>query len=203
MNERDLKLEAALASQLGVDGNDYIFTTKRVFLVRINLVILKLLLEDKKKRGITVVLDRPHGYLTHLLTLHKVDQTNLLYADTVTKLSSSVPIEIQENVIYTNGPFHLDLLLNLFLDGQIDDSQTAKTDLDDIDFILIDNIATALAYNTMTSVENFLRTLRELISTKNILFVAGIDADAHKTLYWLLKRYITNEIKIEERWLHG
>ncbi len=203
MNERDLKLEEALSSQLGVDGNDYMFTTKQVFLVRVNLVILKLLLEERKKRGIAVVLDRPHGYLAHLLTLHKIDQTNLSYIDTVAKFSGDCVFEDPKKVIYTNGPFHVELLLNAFSEGYTDDFQTKVIDISEVDFIIIDNIATALTYNTMESIAMCCEALRKLAEEHGILCVVGIDPDAHRSLYSLLKGYMTNEIKIEERWLRG
>ncbi len=204
MNQKDLKLEAALSSQLGVDGNDYIFTTKQVFMVRVNLVILKLLLEDRKKRGVVIVLDRPHGYLAHLLTLHQIDQSNLSYIDTVAKLSGDCIVDDPKKVVYTSGPFHAELLLNAFSEGYVDgDFKTKKIDLREMDFILIDNIATALRYNTMESMEMCLESLKSLSDEYDILTVCGIDPSANRSLYSLLKTYINNEIKIEERWLRG
>ena len=203
MNEKDLRLEEALSSQLGVDGNDYIFTTKQVFMVRVNLVILKLLLENRKKRGVAVVLDRPYGYLAHLLSLHRVDQTNLSYIDTVARFSGDSVIDNPKKVVYTDGPFHVELLMNAFSDGYEDDFKTKAIEMEDVDFILIDNVASALTYNTMEAMETCLKTLKELSDKHNILIVMGVDPHAHRALYGLLKSEIKNEIKIEERWLHG
>ncbi len=204
MNERDRKLEEALSSQLGVDGNDYMFTTKQVFLVRVNLVILKLLLEDRKKRGVAIVLDRPHGYLAHLLALHKIDQTNLSYIDTVGNLSGDFNIGDPKKVVYTEGPFHVELLINAFSDGyENGEFQTRSIDLEDVDFILIDNIATALRYNTMKSMELCFSSLKSLSNKHGFLLIMGVDPAANRALYSLLKTYIENEIKIEERWLRG
>lgn len=203
MNERDLKLEAALSSQLGVDGNDYIFTTKQVFMVRVNLVILKLLLEDRKKKGVAVVLERPYAYLAHLLSLHKIDQTNLSYIDTVAGFSGDYIIDDPKKVVYTNGPFHVELLVNAFSDGYDDDFKTKAIEIEDVDFIMIDNVASTLTYNTMEEIEICLKTLKDLSDRHNILIVMGIDPDAHSSLYLLLRSYFKNEIKIKERWLHG
>ena len=203
MNEKDLKLEEALSSQLGVDGNDYIFTTRQVFMVRVNLVILKLLLEDRKKKGVAVVLDRPHGYLAHLLSLHRVDQSNLSYLDTVARFSGNSVIDDPKKVVYTDGPFHVELLMNAFSEGYDEDFKTKAIDMKDVDFILIDNVASALTYNTMEAMELCLKALKELSEKHNILIVLGIDPKAHRALYGLLKSEIKNEIKIEERWLHG
>ena len=204
MNQKDLKLEEALSSLLGVDGNDYVFITKQVFLVRVNLVILKLLLENRKKRGVVIVLDRPHGYLAHLLTLHQIDQSNLSYIDTVAKLSGDGIVDDPKKVIYTSGPFHAELLINAFSEGYVDgDFQTSKIDLREMDFIMIDNIATALRYNNLESMEKCMASLKALSEKHDILVVVGIDAASNRTLYSLLKMYIENEIKIEERWLRG
>jgi hypothetical protein len=204
MNERDKKLEEALSSQLGVDGDNYIFTTKQVFLVRINLVILKLLMEDKNKKGVAIVLDRPHGYLAHLLALHRIDQSNLSYIDTVGKISENFTIDEPKKVVYTNGPFHVELLLNAFSEGYVDgEFKTKSIDLKDVDFILIDNIATALKYNTMESLELCIESLTSLCEKHGVLCVYGIDPKINKALYTLMKTYIKNEIKIDERWLRG
>ena len=204
MNEKDLKLEAALSSQLGVDGNDYVFTTKQVFLVRVNLVILKLLLEDRKKRGVAIVLNRPHGYLAHLLSLHKIDQSNLSYIDTVSKIAGDGVINDAKKVVYTSGPFHMELLLNAFSDGYENGDFKAKSiDLSDVDFILIDDISAALKYNTMESMEICLSSLKDLSERHGILVVIGIDPNINKALYALVKTYMNNEIKIDEGWLHG
>jgi hypothetical protein len=204
MNEKDLRLEQALSSLLGVDGNTYIFTTKQVFLVRVNLVILKLLLEDRKKKGVAVVLDRPHGYLAHLLALHKIDQSNLSYIDTVGNLSNDFTIDEPKKVVYTSGPFHVELLINAFSDGYVDgDFQSSKIDLKKVDFILVDNMATSLRYNTMEALEICLESLTQMCEENNILCVFGVDPNANRALYSMMKSYIKNEIKIEERWLHG
>ena len=72
-----------------------------------------------------------------------------------------------------------------------------------MDFILIDDIAAALKYNTMQSMEICLSSLKDLSERHGILVIMGIDPDTNKALYALTKTYINNEIKIDERWLHG
>ncbi len=61
----------------------YLVHTKYTNLVRVNLVLLKAFLDEKHKRGLMITIDRPHQYVSHLMQLHGVDQTNLTFIDAI------------------------------------------------------------------------------------------------------------------------
>jgi hypothetical protein len=90
VNERDLQLAHAVSSMIESDSCDAMFLvqTKYTNLVRVNLVILKALLDDQRKSGLMITIDRPHQYLSHLMQLHQVDQKNLAFLDVISSHSS-------------------------------------------------------------------------------------------------------------------
>ena len=64
MNDRDIQLASALSTELRAGDTSllYLVSTKYTNIVRVNLVILKALLDGLKLKGIVITVDRPHQY---------------------------------------------------------------------------------------------------------------------------------------------
>lgn len=195
MNEKDLRLVKVLDSEIRVDGPSalYLIATKYTNLVRVNLVLLKALLDEKRRRGIMITIDRPHQYVSHLLQLHGIDQNKLVFVDAISSHSSdtkggSVAAEFQR------GPFHIETLPD-FLSGGNGVEPGGPSDFAEAEFIILDNIATLLTYNSMEKVQSFFSKYMELVMAKrpgHLVTVIVMDSELHASLF----EYISGKAKV-------
>ena len=186
MNEKDLQLVHSVSTVLESDGatSTYLFNAKFTNLVRVNLVLLKVFLEEKRRKGLMITIDRPHQYLSHLMQLHALDQTNLVFVDTISGHASdtkggAVASEFQ------NGPFQIETLPD-FLYGHGNGGSKFTLDMGKVEFVIIDNVSTLLTYNTMESVKRFLQKYLDVIgktSPNGIQTVLAMDRDLHPDLF--------------------
>ena len=186
MNEKDLELVHAVSSVLTgeEDPSIYLIHVKYTNLVRVNLVLLKAFLEDKKRRGLMITIDRPHQYLSHLMQLHGVDQTNLVFIDAISLHSADTKGgEVAPE--FQMGPFHIETLPD-FLMKHEDGGSSFQIDMSTIDFVIIDNVSTLLTYNTMESIKRFFQRYVEVLNgvkSRGIQTALVMDRDQHTELY--------------------
>ena len=191
MNEKDLELVHAVSSILtGEDGSSmYLLHAKYTNLVRVNLILLKAFLEDKKQRGLMITIDRPHQYLSHLMQLHGVDQTNLVFVDAISLHSADTKGgEVAPE--FQMGPFHIEALPDFLMKHQ-DDGSSFQIDMSKMDFVIIDNVSTLLTYNSMESIRRFFQRYVEVlkgVKSRGIQTALVMDRDQHTELY----EYISN-----------
>jgi hypothetical protein len=185
LNDRDLQLAHAVSSMIDSDNCDAMFLvqTKYTNLVRVNLVILKALLDDQGKSGLMITIDRPHQYLSHLMQLHQVDQKNLAFLDVISSHSSDSKGEASAKE-FQGGPFHIETLPDFLFSGNAE-SHELGIDISRIQFVVIDNVSTLLTYNTMDSIMKFFERYSELVKSSGhhpLLSVVAIDQTLHKSL---------------------
>lgn len=186
MNENDLELVHAVSSVLtGEEGSSiYLLQVKYTNLVRMNLVLLKAFLEDKKERGLMITIDRPHQYLSHLMQLHGVDQTNLVFVDAISLHSADTKGgEVAPE--FQMGPFHIEALPD-FLMKHEDGGSSFQIDMSKIDFVMIDNVSTLLTYNSMESIKRFFQRYVDVLNgvkSRGIQTALVMDRDQHTELY--------------------
>jgi hypothetical protein len=186
VNEKDLELVHAVSSVLtGEEGPSiYLLHVKYTNLVRMNLVLLKAFLEDKKQRGLMITVDRPHQYLSHLMQLHGIDQANLVFIDAISLHSAdtkggAVAPEFQM------GPFHIEALPG-FLTKHEDDGSSFHIDMSKIEFVIIDNVSTLLTYNSMESIKRFFQNYVDVLKgmkSRGIQTALAMDREQHAELY--------------------
>ena len=190
VNEKDLQLVHSVSTVLESDGatSTYLFNARFTNLVRVNLVLLKVFLEEKSRKGLMITIDRPHQYLSHLMQLHALDQTNLVFIDTVSNHASdtkggAVAPEFQ------NGPFQIETLPD-FLYGHGNGGSKFILDMGKVEFVIIDNVSTLLTYNTMESVKRFLQKYLDVIgktSPNGIQTVLIMDRNQHPDLFQFIE----------------
>jgi len=186
VNERDIELARVIASEVETDGETpiYLLVTRYTSLVRLNLVLLKAFLDEKCMKGVVITLDRPHQYLSHLLVLHGVDTKNLRFIDAISVHSSDSKAGTSTSG-FEQGPFHIESLPTYFCSPG-DNRQVSLVDLSSTEFIIIDNVATLLAYNTMDSITGFFREYVRVLGGLNarpIVTAVVLDKDLHPDLY--------------------
>jgi hypothetical protein len=204
MNANDIKLMNGLIPKIREPtlGNRVLFLVNYMQIAKTNLILLKALLEELNRRGIFISIDRPHRYMGHLLRIHRINYTNLLFIDTITTFSSDKfddDIE-QSSVKVIESPFQIHLLPELLsMDSQYYGNMGYNIDLAGVDFILIDNIASMLNYNDHVMVEGFLESyLNKLTENKNIFTPILLDRNTHSALYESVKRLCDGEIDVDE-----
>lgn len=199
MNEKDLELVHAVSSVLtGEEGSSiYLLHVKYTNLVRVNLVLLKALLEDKKRRGLMITIDRPHQYLSHLMQLHGVDQTNLVFVDAISLHSADTKGgEVAPE--FQMGPFHIEALPD-FLMKHEDGGQSFQIDMSKIDFVVIDNVSTLLTYNSMESIKRFFQKYIDVLNglkSRGIQTAMVMDRDQHTELYEYISSLCRKSIEL-------
>jgi hypothetical protein len=192
LNEKDLQLVHLISPIIDSDRGSsiYLFNIKFTNMVRLNLVLLKVLLEEQKRKGLMITIDRPHQYLSHLMQLHALDQTDLVFIDTIsghasdTKGGAAAP-EFQ------NGPFQIDTLPD-FLYGGGNGGTKSSLDMSKVEFVLIDNVSTLLTYNSMENVRRFLQKYTDIIgktSPNGIQTVLVMDRDLHPDLFQFVSAF--------------
>lgn len=199
MNDRDLQLVHAVSTVIEVDdgASIYLLNTKYTNLVRVNLVLLKVFLDEKHKRGLMITIDRPHQYLSHLMQLHGIDQSNLTFIDAISVHSAdtkggAVAPELQ------SGPFHIETLPD-FLARKDSGGSGVAVDLSKVEFVIIDNVSTLMTYNTMDSIKRFLQKYVEIVkATKPVGLQTAIamDKQQHPDLFQLIAELSRKSIEL-------
>ncbi len=199
MNEKDLQLVQIISSEIQTEGDSalYLISVKYTNLVRLNLVLLKALLEQKQKKGIMITIDRPHQYVSHLLQLHSIDQSNLTFVDAISIHSSdtkggAVAAEFQK------GPFHIEVLPE-FIAGSNGSNPAIISEFSHVEFVVMDNVSTLLTYNTMESVETFFAKYLDVVknrATHRVITVLAMDKEVHSILFEFVSKIATKTIEL-------
>lgn len=203
MNNKDIQLMRDIMSQIGNfnEGNKVLFSVSYDRIAKTNLILLRGLLEELKKSGILITVDRPHQYMEHLLRMHRINYDNLLFIDTIARFSGSNlsgNLDVK-NVALLDSPFQIDLLPALLsLNSKGATAAEGRIDINGVDFILIDNVATMLNYNDPIMVQGFLENyITKFGSINNFLISLTLDRIAHNSLYQTTKRLFDREIDID------
>lgn len=188
MNERDLEMVARLDAFLGAEAIQapLLVSAHHTQVARLNLILLKVLLDLRRLRGIFITIDRPHQYMTHLMRLHGVSQENLLYLDAISSHSADTKTGTAVAGML-NGPFQIERLPSM-LCGDGSAPGGLPIDWSRVDFMLLDNLGTLLMYNTQKSVEEFTANFLAVLEVPRRRFTAFIvDASQRPDLYRLLE----------------
>lgn len=166
----------------------FLIQTKYTNLVRVNLVILKALLDEQRKTGLVITIDRPHQYLSHLMQLHQVDLRNLAFLDVISSHSSDWKGGAPSKEFH-GGPFHIETLPDFLFSGNAE-SRELGIDLSKMQFVVIDNVSTLLTYNTVESIMEFFKRYGELVQSSAhhpLLTVVAVDKSLHQALNDLIQ----------------
>ncbi len=197
MNERDVQLMRSLMNSIGdvIEGGVVLIDAPSTQFVRINLVLLKGLIEDNGRSGIFISVDRPHQYMVHLMRMHQISLDKIAFIDVISRFSGDKKNE-QASVGFVDGPFHIDSLPKAMENWSV--VETGSIHLSDCGFAMIDNIAALQVYNRNPAVElfinNFILTAK---SQRSILIPMVLDRQRHGTLYQSAQRLSDIEVKVE------
>ena len=154
---------------------------------RINLCLLKFFLQEMKQRGIFITIDRPHQYTASLLATHNIPQDNLIYIDAISRLSGEKESNVS-NVKFINGPYELNFLEEVssisFASGAVN---SRSINLDELDFILVDDIAALTKYQEEDGVQRMIDSyISSIERIKSVTAPIVLDVNKDKYIYELL-----------------
>ncbi len=201
MNERDISLVEDLMNEiesLKDDGSNLlVLDTSFTQIAKTNLLLLKGLLDMEQRGGYFVVLDRPHQYMAYLLHMHDVSQDRLWFIDTVTHMSGQKKVD-KENVDFVEGPFHIENVFEALQSKESQGSDYFKS-MEEIDFIVIDNISSMLNYNSLEKIDDFIGSLDEVLKpVPNTLGCITLDSESNPDLYDLVLDHSESVIDIDD-----
>jgi hypothetical protein len=199
VNERELQLVHTVSTIIESDGSTstYLLHAKYTNLVRVNLVLLKALLEEKRRKGLMVTIDSPHQYISHLMQLHGVDQTNLVFLDTISNHASDTKAGTASPE-FQRGPFQIETLPD-FLYGRGNGGPKSIVDMDNVEFVVIDNVSTLLTYNTMESIKRFFQNYLGVVGKtrpNGVQTLLAMDRDQHPDLFKFIAAFSKKAIDL-------
>lgn len=183
----------------GKESRKIMITTEFQFRTRMNLMLLKFYLLERKARGLFITFDRPHQYMSRLLDINKINQEKLTYIDAVSLISGEVSQGTGKNVRFVKGPYQIGLFKNLV--GRCfnpTDPSRQIVDINNIDFIIIDDITALSIYNEHEEVEEFVDNFFAFSDSLNTFVVAlALDAKYDGDIYNLMGEYCDDEILVD------
>ncbi|MBS3789584.1 MAG: hypothetical protein KGY66_01560 [Candidatus Thermoplasmatota archaeon] len=202
MDGEDLKLVKNIMEKVKKSGDPdtVLFDTPTTQIAKTNFFILKGLLELKGKKGYFVSLDRPHQNMSYLLQNHDISQENIWYIDAVSHMSGSKRIgkkNVEENVDFVDNTFQIEEFVEFFKEKGVKRKNFGS--LEDIDFILIDNVFPILNYNNIEKIQEFLSSFEELIASHENLFgLIVMNSNSHDNLDRIIKRHVKTVIDVKK-----
>jgi hypothetical protein len=196
MNDKDLRQMQGLMESLEKNGlkGAVVLDVPSTQFVRINLMLLKGLSEDRGLTGMFISVDRPHQYIVHRLSMHQIKAGGLIFIDAISRFSADSKVAAA-NVGFVDGPFHIDRLPTAM--SQWEKGNGSKTKLSDCKFAIIDNLSSLLTYNSFASVELFLRSfVKALDSSGNVIVPLLIDSQKSMLLYEVARSISREEIRV-------
>lgn len=199
MNETDIVLMRSILAAIDRIGPKglVLLDTKSTQFMKIHLLLLKGLLEEKGMRGIFISVDRPHQYVVHLSRMHKINIGGLTFIDVISRYSADRKSE-EGSIGLLAGPFNINNLPAALatwaksVGGDLLDPQKGG-------FVIIDNPASLVPYNNFQKVEFLLSNLMGVFGEeKNILVPLMIDKEKSEHLYEVSRPLCVGEVDVVE-----
>jgi hypothetical protein len=182
-------------------GARFLLTCRFTKVMKLNMLILRLFLQGRKEKGIYVSIDRPHSYTQHNLKALCVPQDGLIYIDTISKLTGQRAEDTQ--VRFLADGFTLPLLDDLFSRAFLaEGAQRHFVKMEELNFILLDNVQVLIQYLTMERAQRILIGLGDLVkkyTTMRTMMV--MDPQSSPELCRFLRTQCDRELPIPEEWL--
>ncbi|NYT16380.1 MAG: hypothetical protein GKC02_10570 [Methanomassiliicoccales archaeon] len=197
MNQRDVQLMRSLMDSIGDidEGGVVLIDVPSTQFVRINLILLKGLLEEMGRSGIFISVDRPHQYMVHLMRMHRIDLDNVTFIDMINRLSGDRKRE-QAKVGFADGPFHIGSLPS-GLDEWASEGTHGLFELSECGFAMVDNIATLEVFNRDPAVKLFVNNFILLAKSHgNMMVPIVLDKERNQSLYRAAQKLCDVEIRV-------
>jgi len=194
MNESDsIMMRSLMASLKRLEWRGtVVIDVSQTHLMRMQLILLKGLLEERGMRGLFLSVDRPHQYLEHLARMQNINIGGMAFADIICRYSADT--KQGSKVELLAGPFNINNTSSAF-HAWAHSVGDALLDPNKGGFALVDNPAALLPYNSPARVEFFLGSIHEAFEKDMIVLVPLlIDKERNHALYESIRQYCIGEI---------
>jgi hypothetical protein len=198
MNDKDLKQMKSILDALEQKGQRgaVLLDVPSTQFVRVNLMLLRGLSQEKGMSGIFISVDRPHQYIVHLLTMHQIHAERLMFIDAISRFSADFKVA-PANVGFVDGPFHIDRLPTAMGEWANNNGKSVK--LQECGFAIIDNLSALLTYNSFNSVEAFLHNFVSVLeSSGNVMVPLIVDSEKSAMLYESARSLCKGEVRFKD-----
>jgi hypothetical protein len=183
----DELLFAQIRDKLGGDlEKTTLFTLKSKFNSRLNVVLIKFLVNERGMKGICVSVDRPSFYMRKILEKNGVDMDKVIFLDAMKNISGDCRSKDYDPHIVCN-PFPGEML------GGVKEEGFGTKRFEGVDFVIIDNATVLSCYIDNDSIVCLLEALCGMTDVHAIL---SVDKETNKDMYERLKQVCTSEYEI-------
>jgi len=179
----------------------YLFNCRFTKMMKLNMLLLHLCLSKRKENGIYVSVDHPHSYTHMALKKMNTPEKGIIYVDAISKLAGTMGEDSQ--VRFVTGGLTIPILDDLFSRAyQPEGSQMHFVRLEDLGFILFDNVNVAMQYASPDKVKKLMAGLVEQVKkyTTMKLFLI-LDPKTQPDMHQFLRAACEREMDIEDEWL--
>ncbi len=170
------------------------------YIMRANMSLIEILLKEDLK-GIYICINHPSNMMDKLLKTHKIPTQNIMYLDFITPMTGVLQEQL-ENAYIIDNAFSLDKLANFITKDQRNDEKFPSFNINNIDFIMVDNISNLVTYTTQEKIEGFIKELISIIKKLTILYgIVLIDNQTSSETKRIIEHYFDNTVTIKEEWL--
>jgi hypothetical protein len=179
----------------------FLFSCRFTKILRLNLILLRICLGKRSEKGMFISIDRPHSYTQIALKKHAIPQEGIIYIDLISKLTGTPAEESQ--VKFLASGYAPKILSDYFSRAYIHEGAMKHfINLEEMNFILVDNLSTMLQYATMDKVKKFMGDLLELLKKHaSMRAMLIVDPKENPEVHALLRPYCEREIPVMEDWL--
>jgi len=178
-----------------IDGGVALINAPSTQFVRVNLILLKGLIDELGRSGVFISVDRPHQYMVHLMRMHGMAIEQVTFIDVISRFSADKKVGVAK-VGFVDGPFNInslpDTISMMSLQG--------GTPMDSISkggFAMIDNIAALQVYNRNPTVELFINNFILMAKSSGNIFVPLVlDSEKSQTLFQYARGLADREVVV-------
>ena len=180
---------------------NYLLTCRYCMTSKLCLRLLRLFLGTRRDKGIHISIDQPHSYTHMALKRLGVPQEGLIYIDAISKLTG-VRAE-SSSVRFLSDGFSLPILDDVFSRAYLPEGvERYYVKLEDLGFVLVDNVSVALQYARPEKVMMLMLGLTNLIKKYTALRAFLVmEPKSNPDVHQYLRSICDREFSFKDEWL--
>jgi hypothetical protein len=209
MTKKNLMILNRIRQEVLSDHNRYLFVVRTPQIARINLTVLRILMAERKERGIYISIDKPDKHVKQILERHNISREGS-YVDMGVQTEHapdaiSSPMSTPNKILVVSGIFCPTLFLDS-IDATMASSPEAKerivAELRSMNFIMVDNISTMMAYNSNGKIHEFFARFDAFLKEfTNLKCYLSTDRNLPEDVYQVARKMVDREVEILDEWL--
>ena len=209
MTKKNLIILNKIRQEVNSDNRRFLFVVRTPQIARINLTVLRILMAERKERGIYISIDKPDKHVKHILERHNISREGS-YVDTgvhaeQTPEAISAPMSTPNKILVVSGIFCPTLFLDS-IDATVASGPEAKErivgELASMNFIMVDNISTMMAYNSNGKIHEFFARFDAFLKEfTNLKCYLSTDRNLPEDVYQVARKMVDREVEILDEWL--